>query len=220
MKNNNVNLWGRMVHFLKDYNINLWGIMVHFMLVRTRRRHFKKVGESLSFSPENSVFRYDSISIGNHVVIGREAIFSCEAEIGNYVMFGPKVYITSGRHEYTIVGKRIREQGEAGVRKVIVEDDSWVGEGSLITRGVVVGEGTVIGGMSVVTKSLPPYCICVGNPCHPIKLRYSDEELREHLEKIDHHRTADEIEQMLERRRQELSRAGYIISEDGTIVLS
>lgn len=203
---------------MKNYNISLCGRIQRFVLTRTRKKHFKKVGESLSYSPENSVFRYESISLGDRVFIGREAIFSCEAEIGNDVMFGPRVYITSGRHEYTIVGRKIREQGETGVRKVIIEDDSWIGESSLITRGVVVGEGSVIGGMSVVTKRVPPYCVCVGNPCHPIKLRYSDEELRKHLGMIDYHRTAEEIEQMLERRRQELSQAGYCVNEDGTIV--
>ncbi len=188
----------------------------HFVISRVARRKFRSVGEKLSFSPENSVFRYPSISIGNRVFIGREAIFSCEAEIGNYVIFGPRVYITSGRHEYTIVGKRIRDQGEAGVRKVVIEDDCWIGESSLICRGVRIGEGTVVGGMSVVSKSLPPYCICVGSPCHPIKLRYSDEELEQHMTCLGF--SPEEAQAMVERRRAELEKGGYRATDAGAVI--
>ena len=188
----------------------------HFVLSRIRRKQFRSVGDKLSFSPENSVFRYQSISIGNNVFIGKDAIFSCEADIGDNVLFGPKVYITSGRHEYTIVGKRIREQGESGVRKVTIENDCWIGEGSLITRGVRIGEGTVIGGMSVVSHSMPPYCVCVGNPCRPIKLRYSDDELKKHIDIINN--SAGGGTAMVERRKAELESAGYVAQENGSIV--
>lgn len=203
---------------MSNYNVGIWSRIVHFVLTRTRKKHFKHVGKSLSYSPENSVFRYESINIGDNVFIGRGAIFSCEADIGNYVMFGPKVYITSGRHEYTIVGKRIREQGEAGVKKVIIEDDCWIGEGSLITRGVVIGEGTIVGGMSVVTKRMPPYCVCVGNPCRPVKLRYSDEDLRIHLKSVNSGLSENDIEKMIERRRIELSTAGYEVTDENAVV--
>ena len=179
----------------------------HYLWSQTCKRKFKHVGKDLSFSPENSVFRYGSISIGEKVFIGRNAIFSCEADIGDYVMFGPRVYITSGRHDYTVIGKRIREQGEAGVKKVYIEDDCWIGENSLICRGVRIGEGTVVGGMSVVTKSLPPYCVCVGTPCHPIKKRYTDDELKEHLQILG--KQEADITAMIRRRNEELEKEGY-----------
>lgn len=176
----------------------------HIIMSLICRRKFKSCGEGLSFSPENSLFRYASIAIGKDVFIGKNAIFSCEADIGDYVMFGPRVYITSGRHNYTVIGKRIREQGEAGVKKVYIEDDCWIGENSLICRGVRIGEGTVVGGMSVVTKSLPPYCVCVGTPCHPIKKRYTDDELREHLQILGKNET--DITVMIRRRNEELEK--------------
>lgn len=200
---------------MANNNITIVGRLRHFVLSRLRKRQFKAVGKSLSFSPENSVFRYGSIRLGDNVFIGKDAIFSCEADIGNYVMFGPRVYITSGRHEYTIVGKRIRQQGESGVKKVVIEDDCWIGEGSLITRGVRIGEGTVIGGMSVVSHSMPPYCVCVGNPCRPIKLRYSDDELKKHIEIINNSGGGTA---MVERRKAEMESAGYVAKENGSIV--
>lgn len=190
-------------------------LIKHMVISSVAKRQFRSVGEKLSFSPENSVFRYASITIGNNVFIGREAIFSCEAEIGNYVLFGPRVYITSGRHNYAIVGKRIREQGETGIKKVVIEDDCWIGESSLICRGVCIGEGSVVGGMSVVSRSLPPYCICVGSPCAPIKLRYTDEELEKHMLCLGC--LPQEARSMVKRRRKELLEGGYQIMENGKI---
>lgn len=197
-------------------NRTLFTRIVHKYLYKTRIKWFKSAGAKLTFSPENSVFRYETITIGESVHIGKDAIFSCEADIGDNVLFGPKVYITSGRHEYTIVGKRIREQGESGVRKVTIENDCWIGEGSLITRGVRIGEGTVIGGMSVVSHSMPPYCVCVGNPCRPIKLRYSDDELKKHIDIINN--SSGGGTSMVERRKAELESAGYVAQENGSIV--
>lgn len=190
-------------------------LIKHFIISRWAKRKFKSVGEKLSFSPENSTFRYPSITIGNHVFIGKEAIFSCEADIGNWVLFGPRVYITSGRHNYTIVGKHIHEQGETGVKKVIIEDDCWIGTNSLICRGVRIGEGTVVGGMSVVSRSLPPYCICVGSPCHPVKLRYSDAELKEHIILLGG--TVENADLMIKRRREEIKKIGYCVSQSDIV---
>ena len=44
-----------------------------------------------------------------------------------------------------------------------------------ISSGVTIGDGCCIGANSVITKDLPPYTICVGTPCKPIKYRYSQE---------------------------------------------
>lgn len=187
----------------------------HAVLSLWKRRLFESYGKNLSFSPENSTFHYKTITLGDEVFIGKEAIFSCDAKIGNYVMFGPRVYITSGRHEFNIVGKRIRYQGGAEVKKVIIEDDCWIGEGSLILRGVRIGEGTVVGGMSVVSKSLPPYVVCVGSPCRPIKLRYSDSELEQHLRILNGPNYNPH--EMIERRHREIESGGFSIHPDGSI---
>ncbi len=57
----------------------------------------------------------------------------------------------------------------------------WIGGNVAILDGITIGEGCVIGASSVVTRSLPPYTICVGNPCRPIRKRFDDNELKKHL---------------------------------------
>ena len=55
-----------------------------------------------------------------------------------------------------------------------IERNVWIGEFVSILQGVTVGEGSIIGTMSVVTKDIPPYTIVVGSPAKPIK-RYNFE---------------------------------------------
>lgn len=53
--------------------------------------------------------------------------------------------------------------------------DVWIGQGALVKAGVCIGVGAVIGAGSVVVKDILPYAIAVGNPCHPIRLRFSED---------------------------------------------
>jgi len=50
------------------------------------------------------------------------------------------------------------------VRPVRIENKAWLGRGATILPGVTIGEGAVVGAAAVVTKDVPPGCICVGNP--------------------------------------------------------
>ena len=52
---------------------------------------------------------------------------------------------------------------------VIIEDGCWIGEKVCIMPGVTIGRKSIIGAGSIVTKSIPGYCIAVGNPAKVIK---------------------------------------------------
>ena len=65
----------------------------------------------------------------------------------------------------------------------IIGNDVWIGENVTLLPGVHVGDGAIIGANSVVSKDLPPYSICVGNPCTVKKYRF-DAEMIELLEKL------------------------------------
>lgn len=58
---------------------------------------------------------------------------------------------------------------------VIIGNDVWIAAGAVITRGVNIGDGAVIGANAVVTKDIPPYAIAVGNPAKVIKYRFNEE---------------------------------------------
>lgn len=83
---------------------------------------------------------------------------------------GPNVAFYVSNHNTVNSGIPMKEQGyhEADI---IIEDDVWIGANSVITSGVHIGRGAVIGAGSVVTKSIPPYTIAAGTPAKVIKIR-------------------------------------------------
>lgn len=67
---------------------------------------------------------------------------------------------------------------------IIIEEDVWVGANVTILSGVTIGRGSVIGACSVVTKSLPPYCVAVGNPTKIIASKFNIEQILKHEEAL------------------------------------
>lgn len=133
-----------------------------------------------------------SISVGENFYIGKYSQIECDAKIGDNVMFGNNVALV-GRHDhdFRLIGMpvrlapRIRDvdyTGEGLLEEVVIEDDVWIGHGTIILSGVKIGQGSIIGAGSVVTKDIEPFSVCAGNPVRLIKPRFAtDEEMREHI---------------------------------------
>lgn len=67
---------------------------------------------------------------------------------------------------------------------VVIEDDVWTCANVTILKGVTIGRGSIIAADAVVTKSFPPYSIIDGVPAKVLKMRFSEEEIEEHEEKL------------------------------------
>jgi acetyltransferase-like isoleucine patch superfamily enzyme len=111
-----------------------------------------------------------SIKIKDNVYIGHNNyIFGKNIYIGNDFMSGPNVCIMAGNHGLKLNAPiNAQPTTNLGIR---IGNDVWVGCNATILDGVVIGDHVVIGAGSVVTKSLPNFSICVGNPAHPISYR-------------------------------------------------
>lgn len=96
-------------------------------------------------------------------------------EIGNNVLMASKIYISDCSHGSYIGNSddsdpRVTPADRSlSVKPVKIQDNVWLGEFVSVLPGVTIGEGTIVGANSVVTKSLPPYVIAVGSPAKPIK---------------------------------------------------
>lgn len=122
---------------------------------------------------------------GSHIEIGENCYinFNCnfvddtKIIIGNRVMFGPAVTIATVGHP---INPNYR--GYMYADTVKIEDNCWIGAGSVICPGVTIGENSVIGAGSIVTKDIPSNSVAVGNPCrvlrtineHDMKYYYKD----------------------------------------------
>jgi len=58
---------------------------------------------------------------------------------------------------------------------IVIEHDVWIGSGAYIKGGITLGTGCVVGTHAVVTRSVPPYAIVVGNPARIVRYRFPDD---------------------------------------------
>lgn len=86
--------------------------------------------------------------------------------IGNNVFIAPNVCIITEEHAMDV---EQRIQGLEYTHPVTIGDNVWICAGALVLPGVTIGEGSVIGAGSVVTKDIPAHCLAVGNPCKVIR---------------------------------------------------
>jgi len=115
---------------------------------------------------------HTDLIIGDFVQINWGCYISGEGglEIGDRVLIGPNVCILSAGHGYMDDKKLIQQQGLT-YGKIVVEEDVWIGGGSVILQEVRLGRGCVVGGGSTVVKDVPPYAVVAGNPAEVIKWR-------------------------------------------------
>lgn len=113
----------------------------------------------------------DNVEVNDYVHIG--AINA--VKIGNNVLIASKVFISDHNHGfYGLNGRHdsplsIPKDRELSFSSVTIEDNVWLGEFVVVLPGVTIGKGSIIGSMSVVSKSIPPFSIAVGSPAKVIK---------------------------------------------------
>lgn len=111
--------------------------------------------------------------IGDGTYIGRFChIYSTsKIEVGKKVLMADKVYISDNLHSYKNIELPVIDQPVKQTNEVIIGDGAWLGE-NVCVIGASVGKNSVIGANSVVTKSIPDYCVAIGSPAVIIK-RYN-----------------------------------------------
>ena len=95
--------------------------------------------------------------------------------MGKYVMLAPEVWIVGNDHRFDMPGVPIIFSGRPEMRRTVIEDDAWIGNGAMILAGVRIGRGAVVAARAVVTKDVPPYEIVGGVPARKIGERFSNE---------------------------------------------
>jgi UDP-3-O-[3-hydroxymyristoyl] glucosamine N-acyltransferase len=112
-----------------------------------------------------------SIIIGDRVYINTAfvVIAAEEVNIGDNCSIGPNVFISNCDHDYNISSGSVLDSNLKSRGKITVGKGVWIGRGSNILGGITIGDHAVVAAGSVVTKSVPPYCVVGGNPARVIK---------------------------------------------------
>ena len=111
---------------------------------------------------------------GKNVHLGKNVYFNFNATmvddthiyIGDYTMLGPNVVIATASHP---ILPELREKALQYNLPVHIGRNCWLGAGVIVLPGVTIGDNTVIGAGSVVTKDIPANVVAVGNPCKVLR---------------------------------------------------
>ena len=108
------------------------------------------------------------VIIGNKTIIGIGCTIIGPVLIGDNVMLAQNIVISGLNHGYEMIDIPPSEQ-KAITKQIIIQDNVWIGANCVVTAGVNIGKHSIIGAGSIVTKSVPDYCVALGNPAKIIK---------------------------------------------------
>ncbi|KRM09343.1 sugar O-acetyltransferase [Paucilactobacillus suebicus] len=115
-----------------------------------------------------------NIHIGDNFYANYDCVMldGAPINIGDNVLFGPKAGLYTSNH---LIDAKERRQGGCIAKPISIGDDVWFGANVTVMPGVTIGDRTIIGGGSVVTKNIPSDVIAVDNPCHVMR-KITDED--------------------------------------------
>jgi len=173
--------------------------MAYYTEEQLKQLGFKYIGKNVKISDKASIYNYEQIEIGENSRIDDFCVVSGKVTIGRNVHITPMCLVAGGEsgiifEDFSTIayGVQVFTQsddysGESMtnstvpkkykneyMKEVILKKYSIIGAGSIIMPGVVLGEGSSIGAMSLVLRSTEPWGIYVGNPVKRLKNRKKD----------------------------------------------
>jgi virginiamycin A acetyltransferase len=114
-------------------------------------------------------------------VTGPAYIDPCE--IGPYAIVGRIILRSANHHTEYLNIQETAQRRVIGAKSMLkpptrlvrIGPATWVGDNVTVLEGVEIGTGAIVGAGAVVTKSVPPYAIAVGNPARVLRYRYPEE---------------------------------------------
>jgi acetyltransferase-like isoleucine patch superfamily enzyme len=140
------------------------------------KKKFKRFPNTAQFRPGAYAIGCSKIEIGNRVIVRPGCMFFGESNslatsilIEDDVMMGSGVHIYINNHRFDRMDIPFIDQGHYPAKPVILRKGCWIGANVIILPGVEIGENSVVGAGSVVTKSFPKGVVVAGNPAKFIK---------------------------------------------------
>ena len=154
---------------------NLIKLYLYFTVNCSISRNKVRIGKKSNVHP-TVIFRLgERITIGEGCLINHNNVLQAgkgvgKIIIGNYVHTGVNVMMLAFNHGFDDLDIPTIKQDYYDA-DIVIEDDVWIGGGSIILAGVTVGKGSIIAAGAVVNKDVPPYSIVGGVPAKVIKYR-------------------------------------------------
>lgn len=130
---------------------------------------FAEIGEDCYIEPPlHSNFGGHHVHFGNSVYANFNLTLVDDTHIyvGDHTMFGPNVVVATAGHPIVPELRELAYQYNAPVH---IGRNCWLGAGVIVLPGITIGDNSVIGAGSVVTKDIPANVVAVGNPCRVLR---------------------------------------------------
>ncbi len=163
--------YGFAQHLPASYRYQPLGKFAKFCRAMACKRLFRRCGQGVNVERGANFYTGWEVEIGDDSSLGIGCMVPFDLKVGKDVMMGPDVIIIGENHEFASRELPIRLQGYKHYPPVRIEDDVWIGARAVILPGITIGKGAIIGTGAVVTKDVPPYAICGGNPAKIIRYR-------------------------------------------------
>lgn len=153
-------------------NLRLYNEIPHVQMDRREamlRQMFAEVGEGCYIeSPFYANFGGHHVHLGNNVYtnFNLTLVDDTHIYIGDCTMIGPNVTIATAGHP---IEPGLRSRGLQYNMPVHIGKNCWLGAGVIVMPGVTIGDNTVIGAGSIVTRDIPANVVAVGNPCRVMR---------------------------------------------------
>jgi acetyltransferase-like isoleucine patch superfamily enzyme len=149
-------------------------IMHFYAYTHVRQRRLLTLGREVRIAPNVSFANAERIALGDAVQVGARCSLwagrtASWIRVGPRTTFGPECFVTAADYGLA-AGQRITDQPMAE-RDITIGADCWIGTRAILTAGISIGDGAVIGAGSVVTKDVPAGAIAVGVPARVVKMR-------------------------------------------------
>ncbi|GLS92123.1 galactoside O-acetyltransferase [Psychromonas marina] len=129
---------------------------------------FAEVGENCYIEPPLQANWGIHTHLGNNVYanFNLTLVDDTHIYIGDNVMLGPNVTLATAGHP---IDPEIRQQATQFNIPITIGANVWIGASSVVLPGVCIGENSVIGAGSIVTKDIPANVVALGNPCRVLR---------------------------------------------------
>lgn len=134
------------------------------------RKGLGGVDQTAYVHPSSSVAR--DLVASPYVFIGRDCEIAPLVTIGRYTMLASGIAIVGDDHNWRDPGIPMQFAGRPAQHTTVIGADAWLGHGTIVMRGVRIGDASIIAAGAVVTRDVPPYEIWGGVPAKKLRDRF------------------------------------------------
>lgn len=126
-----------------------------------------KIGQNCNIQHAVDILMPWNLELGDYVALAHhtQILNFATVRIDSMSVISQHTHLCTGTHDIT------HPHFELSFNPIQIGTETWIASGAFIGPGVQIGRGCVIGAQSVVTKHMPEWMFCAGNPCKPIKKR-------------------------------------------------